>query len=251
MYQKNNVIEESDAVEFVKSLPNDSINLVLTDPAYESLERWRSLGTTTRLKHSKGSSNDWFQTFPNNRYDELFKEFYRVLKPGSHLYMFCDEETRDLICTGYSPQTNKSVDVIGLPPLIKAGFKYWKSLVWHKMENGMGYHYRACHEFIIMAEKVIRKGKHRKLNDLSTPDVLSFKRLKGDQYYPTEKPIDLISLLITQSTNVGDLVLDPFCGSGNVGQACEMLDRKYVLGDINIKEAIRRLKCPMNTGKAM
>jgi site-specific DNA-methyltransferase (adenine-specific) len=246
---KTGKIYQKDAVELVGSLPDDSIDLVCFDPAYESLEKWRELGTTTRLKQSKGSSNKWFELFPNLRYFDLFAQFFRVLKPGSHLYMFCDEETRDLVCTGYSPQIDRYIDcrdqrtmAHGSGPLILAGFKYWKSIIWDKEHAGMGYHYRAQHELIVFAEKVERKGKHRRLNDPKPGDVLKYTRLKGKSFYPTEKPLELVKVLVGQSTNPGDTVLDPFCGSGVVGQACEALGRNYILGDIDPEEAIRRLK---------
>lgn len=241
----NGTIAEIDAVRLVKALPSESIGLVICDPAYESLEKWRSTGTTTRLKESKGSSNKWFQTFPNERYWELFQEMYRVLKKGTHLYMFCDEETRDLVTTGYSPQTGRWIagyDHVDPPsPILRAGFKYWKSIVWDKILAGMGYHYRAQHEFIIMAEKVESKGKHRRLNDARPGDVIQERMLKGSGFYPTEKPYNLIKLLIEQSSNPGDVVLDPMCGGGVVGQVCRATKRQYLLGDLDIAEVVKRL----------
>lgn len=240
------VIWKSDAVDLVRSLPDESVDLIVTDPAYESLEKWRAVGTTTRLKKSKSSSNEWFQTFPNIRYYDLFKEFYRVLKPGSFLYMFCDEETRDLVCTGYSPQTDKYITIhdgfskLG-SPLLSAKFKYWKSLVWDKVFKGMGYHFPAQHEFIIMAEKV-KGSKHRRLNENLSGDVLRVTRLKGKDFYPTEKPSLLIHILVSDSSNEWDTVLDPFCGSGVVGIVCRESKRKFILGDLDPSEAIKRLK---------
>lgn len=240
-----NKVFQADAIELVQSLPDRCVDLVVTDPAYESLERWRATGTTTRLKKSKGSSNEWFKTFPNVKYHDLFRELYRVLKPGSHLYMFCDEETRDIVTIGFSPQSGAgfSNDISNYAsPLLAPGFKYWKSIIWDKVVGGMGYHYRAAHELIVFAEKVRAKGKHRRLNDSKPMDVLHFQRLKGKNYYPTEKPFDLIELLILQSTNEGDVVLDPFCGSGVVGQVCQKHNRQYILGDIKPEEAVRRLQ---------
>ena len=63
-----------DAVDWLRDLAPESVDLVITDPAYESLEKHRAIGTTTRLKHSKASSNDWFNIFPNARFGELFTE---------------------------------------------------------------------------------------------------------------------------------------------------------------------------------
>ena len=86
-------LHQVDAIEWLRSLDDESVDLVITDPPYESLEKHRKRGTTTRLKHSKASSNDWFDIFPNTRFPELFAECYRVLKADRHFYMFCDAET--------------------------------------------------------------------------------------------------------------------------------------------------------------
>src|SRR5829696_3301591 len=82
-----------DAVEWLRGLRSESVDLIVTDPAYESLEKHRAVGTTTRLKHSKASSNDWFKVFPNARFAELFSEAFRVLRPDRHFYLYCDAET--------------------------------------------------------------------------------------------------------------------------------------------------------------
>ena len=70
-----------DALSWLREQPAESVDLLITDPPYESLEKHRAVGTTTRLKHSKSSSNDWFQVFPNAKFPELFEQVFRVLKP--------------------------------------------------------------------------------------------------------------------------------------------------------------------------
>lgn len=240
-------LHQLDAIELLRTLDDESVDLAIFDPPYESLEKWRATGTTTRLSHSKSSSNDWFKTFPNKLYPILFHELYRVMKRGTFIYMFCDEETRDIVCCGFSPQSGASISVSSMnknevwSPVTHAGFKYWKALVWDKMVPGMGYHFPAQHEFILMAEKVLKKNKHRRLNTNRPGDVLQAKRLKGKDYYPTEKPAPLIWKLVTESSEVGDTVLDMFCGSGVVGEVCAMTGRKYILGDIDISAAKQRM----------
>jgi hypothetical protein len=54
-------------VTWLRDRPSESIDLLITDPAYESLDKHRAVGTTPRLTHSKASSNDWFRIFPNAR----------------------------------------------------------------------------------------------------------------------------------------------------------------------------------------
>jgi len=204
-----------DAVTWLRGQPSDSIDLLITDPPYESLEKHRAIGTTTRLKHSKSSSNNWFQVFPNARFGELFDEIFRVLTRNSHFYLYCDAETM----------------FVAKPEAERAGFRFWKPLVWDKRTIGMGYHYRARYEFILFFEK----GK-RKLNDLGIADVISVPRIHRG--YPAEKPSAVSEILIGQSSGPGDVVADPFMGSGSVGVAAIRLGRRFLGTDVN-PEAIR------------
>jgi site-specific DNA-methyltransferase (adenine-specific) len=202
-------LSQLDAVAFLRTLPSESIDLVVTDPAYESLEKYRAIGTTTRLKVSAGSSNPWFRIFPNARFEELCTEVYRVLKRDTHFYLMCDPETAFIV----------------KPVAEAAGFKFWKPLVWDKSSIGMGYHYRARYEFVLFFEK----GK-RRLHDLGIADVLEVPRIRGG--YPAEKPSALSKILIGQSSVEGDVVIDPFMGSGSVGVAGLELGRRFAGNDV-------------------
>jgi site-specific DNA-methyltransferase (adenine-specific) len=215
-------LSTADAVSWLRGQPAESIDLLVTDPAYESLEKHRAIGTTTRLKHSKASSNDWFRVFPNERFGELFTEVFRVLKPDTHFYLFCDAETM----------------FVAKPEAERAGFKFWKPLVWDKRTIGMGYHYRARYEFILFFEK----GK-RRLNDLGIADIIEEPRIRGG--YPAEKPVPVSEILITQSTQPGEVVADPFMGSGSVGVAAVKNGRRFIGTDLNpgaVRIASDRLK---------
>lgn len=199
------MITRADAIEWLRSLPNNSVDLIVTDPAYSSLEKHRVVGTTTRL------TNDWFPVVPNSYFDEWFAECYRVLAKNSHLYFMCDQETM----------------FAAKPKGEAAGFTFWKGIVWDKVDMGMGYHWRAKHEMILFFEK----GK-RKLNDLGIPDVLSFKKVKGSEFYPTEKPVELLEVFVYNASSEGQLVIDPFCGSGSTGEAALNLGRRFMGADI-------------------
>ena len=215
-------LSSQDAVAWLRSLPAESIDLLITDPAYESLEKHRAVGTTTRLKHSKASSNDWFTIFPNARFGELFEAVYRVLRPDTHFYLFCDAETM----------------FIAKPQAEQAGFRFWKPLVWDKCTIGMGYHYRARYELILFFEK----GK-RRLNDLGVADIISMPRIRGG--YPAEKPAEVAEVLIRQSSVDGNVVADPFMGSGSVGVAAARLARRFLGNDLNpeaVQIAVQRLR---------
>jgi len=201
---------QEDAVTWLTTLADASVDLVITDPPYESLEKHRKIGTTTRLKVSKSSNNQWFDIFPNCRFESLLKEVFRVLKNNSHFYLFCDQETMFIV----------------KPIAEKIGFKFWKPIIWDKVNIGMGYHFRSRYEFILFFEK----GK-RKLNDLAIPDVLECKRVYRG--YPTEKPVPLLEILVSQSSIKGDFVIDPFFGSGSTLIAAQNLEREFLGSDIS------------------
>ena len=215
----------SDAFDLLRSLGPESVDLVVTDPPYESLQIHRARGTTTRL------TTNWFSTVPNERLPELLREVYRVLRQDRHFYLFCDEVTADVI---------KQQQGVGAARLVNGarkcscGFVYWKEIVWAKttldgsrIRGGTGYHYRAASERILFFEK----GK-RVLGDLGIPDVLMAPRpgVPG----PAVKPGSVVRTLIAQSTAPGELVLDPFCGSGVAGVEARGLERRFLLGDIDL-----------------
>lgn len=210
-------LHKRDAIELLRSLPAGSIDLVITDPAYQSLEKHRAKGTTTRLKQSKASSNEWFQIFPNSRFPEFLAECHRALADDRHCYILCDQETMFLV--------KSIVDQQHL-------FTWKKFLVWEKTNAdgstavGMGYTWRASHEVVCYLEK----GK-RKLNDLSLPDVIRAPRVRDS--YPTAKPVELLEKLVLNSSSRGDLVVDPFFGSGSTGEAALRHGRFFIGGDIS------------------
>tara|TARA_R110000868_G_scaffold180024_1_gene420521 strand:- start:968 stop:1654 length:687 start_codon:yes stop_codon:yes gene_type:complete len=211
-----------DAIKLLEKIENESIDLILTDPPYESLEKHRKVGTTTRLKQSLGSSNEWFPIIKNESFKDILLHLYRVLKKNSHMYIFCDNETMFII----------------KPIAEQIGFKFWKPIIWDKVRIGMGYHYRARYENILFFEK----GK-RKLNDLSIPDILEVPRINGG--YPTEKPVELCEKLILQSSSHNQIIFDPFMGSGSTGVAAIKNNRKFIGNDIK-KNAVKLAKNRLN-----
>lgn len=218
-------VRVSDAFELLRSLAPESVDLIVTDPPYESLQIHRARGTTTRL------TTNWFATVPDARLPELLREVYRVLRPDRHFYLFCDEVTADVI------KQQQGVGGARLPNggrRCSCGFVYWKEIVWAKttldgtrIRGGTGYHYRAASERILFFEK----GK-RALQDLGIPDVLMAARAGVPG--PAVKPGALVRTLIAQSTAPGDLVVDPFCGSGVTGVEARALGRRFLLGDIDL-----------------
>lgn len=241
---------KQDAVELLRRVAGGTrpADLIIMDPAYESIERHRAVGTTTRLKKSKGSSASWFPSFPNARYAALFAAAWDALKAPSHMYVMCDHETMFLI-----------------KPIIEAvGFYVWKPVIWDKVLLGGGYHYRECYEVVLFCEKRTKhcvlgdrtpKGKGLQLNDKghrSLKAILDDRSfVRGEPWPPnmpeypgfvtqarertefsTEKPVRLSELLVLQSSPEGGLVVDPFCGSSSSGRAALLHGRDFIGGDI-------------------
>lgn len=229
-------LSQMDAFEWLASLENESVDLICTDPPYESMEKHRAQGTTTRLKKSKASSNEWFDIMPNAQLPALVSELYRVLRIDRHAYIFCDDDTSDIV---------KSL-------ALEVGFTRAKRLVWNKLAIGMGYTYRAKYEFVLFLQKRRKSGKHRKLKNLGIPDVLDYKRLKGPNCYPTEKPVELMEMFVSQSVEPGELVIDPFYGAGPVALAairhgCDFAgtdtsERAYEVASSRVREELDPLQ---------
>src|SRR3954464_2356033 len=141
----------SDAFDLLKGLAPESVDLVVTDPPYESLQIHRARGTTTRL------TTNWFSTVANERLPELLREVYRVLRSDRHFYLFCDEVTADVI------KQQQGVGAARLPNGARrcsCGLTYWKEIGWAKttldcrsIRRGTGYHYRAASERLPFFEK--------------------------------------------------------------------------------------------------
>ena len=230
MLPEINITYKNNALAFLNSLPDDSVDLILTDPAYDSLNKWLGIGTTARMGMGRsGSGSDdrskFFETISDEDLPDLIQEIYRVLKPERHCYIFCDWPTLLLV--------HRYAIVEGVFPTVKVNgvlTEPLKPLVWNKVAIGMGYTYRSQYEFVAF----LWKGKKRKLNDLSVSDVLPFKRVPPSKAsVPTQKPDELFELLVRQSTRDGELVVDPFMGSGTTARACSKLNRDWLGCDID------------------
>jgi len=207
-----------DALEFMAKIPDDTIDVLITDPPYWTLDRWRNIGTTTRLGgHSKKDLQRpemFFETIDQAYLWDWLLEADRVLKLDGHLYIFCDDIVQPILSNWVREAKGKH------------RFGECHTLVWDKMTIGMGYHYRRRYEFVLFAWREKRGEKDggrvggftpRKLRDLGKADVLQYKRVTGG--YPTQKPAPLVAEFVTQSTRIGDTLCDPFAGSGVLAEA--------------------------------
>lgn len=111
-----------------------------------------------------------------------------------------------------------------------AGLIFHRLLVWDKRAALPNRWYQQTCEFILF----MRRGKARMINDPSSKSLQSiFQRDQSD--HPTEKPVELCALYVSNSTQHGEVVLDPFMGSGTTGVACAQLGRRFIGIEIDQK----------------
>jgi len=232
-----------DALDELANLPQDSVDLTVTDPPYASLERHRAVGTATRLKQSDASSNSWFNVIPNTSLRRLFTLLHRVHRKDTHCYVFCDAETATVALTGINPYDRQGMDL----PSSTSMWTAWPPLTWLKtkaafspdpgeggddaidalvdsdIQMGMGYHWRRATETILFLEK----GR-RPLKELGWKNVLLGPRATKHDF-PTQKPLEVLTRLILNSSAPGDTVLDPFAGSGSTAWAALVAGRNAII----------------------
>ena len=203
-YQGKNVcIKQDDAIHFLQTLPPNSVDLIVTDPAYSGMNNHLQLGRGRIIgKYSdKGSENSkWFAEFQDSEenYRSFLTESKRVLrKETGHIYIMFD-----------------SYSLLTLGSLVRDYFDVKNLITWDKINIGMGHYYRRRHEYIMFATN----GNTRKLRNQSFPDVWRFKRIYQAKY-PTQKPVELFQTMIHASAEDGFTVCDPFMGSGTAAIA--------------------------------
>lgn len=203
------VVIAADTWDAIKTLPNQSIDALITDPPYPWLEAHVELHTTTRPRMR------W--DFEKKDIDlALGYELYRVLKNGAHAFFFVPAETK---------VTRPSIDAF-IKTLEKCGFVFNKRFIWDRILLGMGYNGRCRYEGILF----MSKGERRMPCDASIPDVLTVRQQHhATRIHPTEKPVGLLEKLVLFATHVGDTVLDCFAGSCSTGVAALRLGRNSIM----------------------
>ena len=207
-----NKLINGNAIEFMKTLEDESIDLIITDPPYKVTARGNT-GNTGGMLQKKLSMQGKIFKHNDIKPIEYIPEFYRLLKDGSHCYIMTNH-------VNLQEMINVATE---------CGFKFIKSLIWNKGNKIMGQYYMSQFEYILF----FRKGKGKKINKCGTADILNVPNKKtkdenGKNLHDTEKPVELMKILVENSSQVGELVLDPFVGVGATAIACKELDRQYI-----------------------
>lgn len=194
---ERNKIISGDCIRVMRKMPNNSVDLIITDPPYRD-----NVAYGWNNKVIKNNENPLINC-------SALVEMYRILRKNSSLYLF----------TNWKHYPFLTEFIIRYTP-----FKIRHLLVWKKHNFGLGWAFRHQYELIL----VLEKGKP-KYNLTTFSDVQTSSHINHNQVtHPHEKPVDLIMKMIEHSSKEGNLILDPFCGSGAVCVACKKLKRDWI-----------------------
>ena len=197
-----NKIYCGDNREIFPRIPDESVDLILTDPPYKDYQSNRPL---VNPKQKKIERTDFDLPF-------FIEQSFRVLKNGAHFYCFCDHRTFSEI----------RMEMERL-------FTYKNCLIWVKNNHGSGDlkgNWAPQHEFIIFGAK----GKGRNLNPPRPSNVMKFPKVRNEKYsHGTVKPTPLLMRIIEASTKQDELVLDPYAGVMSTAVACIETGRAFLM----------------------
>ena len=167
-------IINKDCLDVLKNIPDNSIDLIVTDPPYLTTSRGNAGNSGGMLQKDVNKKGKVF-THNNINCKEYAPEFYRLLKDGSHCYVM----------------TNHINLIDMLNTFTDVGFHFIKSLIWNKSNKIMGQYYMSQFEYILF----FRKGKGKKINNCGTSDILTIPNKKtkdkdGKNIHDTEKHIE-------------------------------------------------------------
>ena len=214
----SHVLIHGDCNEVLKEIPSESIDLIITDPPYginfeSSSQNYNKRDGVNNIYIKTGKH--YFDKIQNDDVVsvEWLEDAYRVLKDGTAIYIFCHWQTYSYL-----------VD------WVEKYFKVKNMIVLNKSNHGMGDlkgSYAPKHELLLFAVK----GRHNFQEDLPRPkDVwdVPVKYSGAKRYHPNEKPLSWFTNPIIYSSKEGDVVLDPFMGSGSTGVAALSYGRHFV-----------------------
>jgi len=199
-----NKIKNIDALEYLKKLPDKSVNLIVTDPPYG----------VDKTSWDKEVPIDWIKELP------------RVMKDNASLLIFCGKQNRF--------EVEKELREIGLT--------FWQELVWVYRNGGITRKnsYNGHHEPILW---FVKNPENFYLNFngsqwIDTWTVINSARpqsnfKKDRKIHPTQKALDVIKRIVYYHSKEEDIVLDPFMGSGTTAVACKLLNRNFIGCDKN------------------
>ena len=202
-----NKIYNTDCLEFMRSMPDSYVDLVVTDPPYEIHTKGGGLGK--RPVYENGALGKISQGFDA---EATLEQIARICKK-INIFIFCSTKQKPRIMNwGYERGCNIA------------------ELAWYK-PNAAPF---TNNTFKSDLENIIYiREKGVKIKGISK--LFTHNCGKSKYGHPTEKPLEIIEKLILTASNEGDLIFDPFTGSGTTAAACKELNRNFIGCEIESK----------------
>lgn len=198
----------------LSTLPDASVDMIFTDPPYRGISGGNSIGKDGLGSYGRPTGmlakNDG-KYFEHNEIaiENYAAELYRVLKSPGHCYVMTNLVN---LWTFHSA-------------LVNVGFQLHNLLVWKKNTTNPNRWYMKNCEYVLF----LRKGPARAIYTPSEQTVIEVKNVTGAaRTHPTEKPVDLIRRYVLASSQPGEIILDPFMGSGSAGVAAVGEGRSFI-----------------------
>ncbi|MQS52724.1 DNA-methyltransferase [Companilactobacillus mishanensis] len=224
----------TDTFEFMETLPEKSIDVIIADPPYFLSNDGISNSGGKVVSVNKGKWDKKSKKDAEEFYKRFLELSFKVLKDDGTIWVF--GTMHNIYTVGYLMQHNQ--------------FKIINNVTWHKSNPAPNLTKRMLthsSETILWAKKnggkqiynysKMKEHNHdRQLNDLWTTSTTSMLE-KSFGYHPTQKPLAVMKRIIEASTNKDSLLLDPFIGSGTTAVAAKQLGRR-IIGIDNSQEFI-------------
>jgi site-specific DNA-methyltransferase (adenine-specific) len=215
-----NKITCGDCYELIKNLPDKSIDLIVTDPPYQ-IDKTQA-GNKSELALSIQKMNDELEEYEltNSINPEILDEFMRVMKVPN-IYIWCNIKQIPLYINYFVNENDCKLDII----------------IWAKTNATPLFNnkYMSDKEYCLY----FRKGGYCNPQTYEEAKTFYYQPInisdKNMFHHTTIKPSNIITNLIKNSSQEGDIILDTFCGSGTVPCVCKELNRNFVAFEINPK----------------
>ena len=211
-----------------KVIGNNKIRAVVTDPPYGVAYVENKIGfSKLGVKNEKVIANDHLQS--EEEYEQFTRKYLGATIPHLEEYNTVYIFNADLMFPSLR---------LGMK---SAGFYYSQMIIWLKNQPVM-----SRKDYLSMYELIAYGwfGKH-KMEQSKARNVIYHPRPHKSNLHPTQKPIGLLRKIVPNSTRVGDVVYDPFLGSGSTAVACAHLGRKCIgieLDEAYVQTSLTRLE---------
>lgn len=227
-----NKVYLGDCIKIMKTIPDNSIDLIFADPPF-------NIGLKYDNYNDKRTYDDYYKWS-----EKWINETYKILKKAGSIYVAIGDEFAS------------EINII----LKRAGFNFRNWIVWYytfgqnqrkkfnRSHTHIFYFTKDRENFIFNSEEIripsarqlIYKDKRAHPKGKIPDDVWEFSRVCGTfkeriQNHPCQMPENLLERIIKTSSNVNDIVLDPFGGTGTTAMVSKILKRKYITIELSEK----------------